>query len=170
MKGEASYGSHEFYINVGASKSDDVEVMIRGKNSPNRVMSESTGVSVNDGEWHFIAVAWRSAGGELVVFSDGVKVFAGGPYRPDIELSSKGAIVLGNLQQTNELCVIGARRENCTKMQICTKLPIYWPAAERTDLEQISISETNSSWYAVALYSSEARASDVLEVYQPELL
>ena len=30
-KGEASYGSHEFYINVGASKSDDVEVMIRGK-------------------------------------------------------------------------------------------------------------------------------------------
>merc|ERR1712134_109893 len=108
VKGEASYGSHEFYINVGASKTDDVEVMIRGKNSPNRVMSESTGVFVNDGEWHFIAVAWRSAGGELVVFSDGVKVFAGGPYRPDIELSSKGAIVLGNLQQTNEPCVIGA--------------------------------------------------------------
>ena len=63
-------------------------------------MSESTGVFVNDGEWHFIAVVWRSAGGELVVFNDGVKVFAGGPYRPGIELSSKGAIVLGNLQQT----------------------------------------------------------------------
>ena len=36
-------------------------------------MSESTGVFVNDGEWHFIAVVWRSAGGELVVFNDGVK-------------------------------------------------------------------------------------------------
>ena len=68
--------------------------------------------------------------------------------------------VLGNLQQTNELCVIG-NSEKLHKDANLHKLPIYWPASERSNLEQISISEANSSWYAVALYSFKVRTSHV---------
>jgi len=105
VRGEAPYGSHEFYIDVGSSKASDVQIMIRGKDSSKRIMSESTGINVNDGEWHFIAIAWRSAGGEIVAFKDGTKAFTGGPYRADLLLSSQGSVVLGKLQGINTPCI-----------------------------------------------------------------
>jgi len=105
VRGEAPYGSHEFYIDVGSSKASDVQIMIRGKDSSKRIMSESTGINVNDGEWHFIAIAWRSAGGEIVAFKDGTKAFTGGPYRADLLLSSQGSVVLGKLQAINTPCI-----------------------------------------------------------------
>ena len=108
VRGEVAYGSHEFYIDAGGSKASDVQVMIRGKDSPHRIMSESTGINVNDGEWHFIAVAWRSAGGEILVFKDGVKAFTGGPYRADLRLSSQGSIVVGKLQEINNPCLVNS--------------------------------------------------------------
>jgi hypothetical protein len=103
-RGKSGHGAHELSIALGSLPTSGVEVVIRGKNTKNREMGEHTGIKVNDGEWHFLAVTWRSAGGEIVVFKDGVRAYTGGPYRAEISLEAKGSVVLGQLQKLNVPC------------------------------------------------------------------
>merc|ERR1712134_187052 len=94
----------EIVVTVGRKSDSDVVVLIRGKDTNEREMGLASGIRVNDGEWHFLAVTWRSAGGEIVIYKDGVRAFADGPYRAGTQLLSGGSIVLGGLQKLNLPC------------------------------------------------------------------
>jgi hypothetical protein len=64
----------------------------------------STNVNVADGEWHHLAVTWNSAGGEVVVYRDGIVAFDGGPYQAELTLVNGGSFVVGRLQKLNTPC------------------------------------------------------------------
>merc|ERR1711871_1537979 len=68
-RGRDGYGAHELSLALGSLPTSEVEIVLRGKNTKTRGMGEQTGIKVNDGEWHFLAFTWRSAGGEIVVVS-----------------------------------------------------------------------------------------------------
>ena len=50
----------------------------------NSVEDAKSSVRVDDGYWHFIAVTWRKAGGELEIYKDGKREFVLGAYRSDV--------------------------------------------------------------------------------------
>jgi hypothetical protein len=56
-----------------------------------------TGVVLNDGSWHHLAVTWSSVGGALRVYRDGLPAFSGS-VRPGALLAANGALVLGQDQ------------------------------------------------------------------------
>ncbi len=67
------------------------KIYVNGQNTSN------TGVSANNGEWHHIAVTWRSSDGFLILYKDGVPsynttVSVGTP------ISSSGIVILGQEQ------------------------------------------------------------------------
>jgi hypothetical protein len=59
----------------------------------------NTGVVLNDGIWHHLAVTWTSAEGALRVYKDGVLAFSG-TVRPGVSLTANGSLVLGQDQDT----------------------------------------------------------------------
>lgn len=54
----------------------------------------NTGVALNDGLWHHLAVTWSSVGGALRVYKDGATAFSGS-VRAGASLTAGGALVLG---------------------------------------------------------------------------
>ncbi|CAM9132571.1 unnamed protein product [Choristocarpus tenellus] len=60
-----------------------------------------TGISVADGTWHHVAVAWRSADGRVAAYLDGARVFSGGPYKAGVKLMAGGQLILGQAQDDN---------------------------------------------------------------------
>ena len=58
-----------------------------------------TGVSVNDGLWHFIALSWRGSDGATTLFKDGQKVFSGF-LDPKSVLSKRGKLLFGQSQES----------------------------------------------------------------------
>ncbi len=56
-----------------------------------------TGVALNDGSWHHVAVTWRSIGGTLRVYKDGALAYWGS-VRPGASLAANGSLVLGQDQ------------------------------------------------------------------------
>ena len=61
----------------------------------------NTGVVLNDGLWHHLAVTWASAGGALRVYKDGALAFSStSRCRPGASLTAGGALVLGQEQDT----------------------------------------------------------------------
>jgi hypothetical protein len=59
----------------------------------------NTGVVLNDGRWHHLAVTWQSAGGEVRVYRDGVQMYAGS-LRAGAMLTPNGSLVLGQDQDS----------------------------------------------------------------------
>jgi hypothetical protein len=59
----------------------------------------NTGVVLNDGVWHHLAVTWSSVGGALRVYKDGVPAFSGS-VRSGVALTAGGSLVLGQDQDT----------------------------------------------------------------------
>ena len=58
-----------------------------------------TGISVNDGQWHHVALTWRSYDGQIRVFKDGVNEFTGTVAKGD-RLRSGGTIVFAQDQDS----------------------------------------------------------------------
>lgn len=58
-----------------------------------------TGVSANDGNWHHIAVAWKSSGGNLSLYKDGEKKYSG-TLQANYTIFDGGSLVLGQEQDT----------------------------------------------------------------------
>jgi hypothetical protein len=58
-----------------------------------------TGLVLNDGMWHHLAVTWRSAGGELRVYLNGVLRYSG-TVQPGASLTPNGSLVLGQDQDS----------------------------------------------------------------------
>jgi hypothetical protein len=58
-----------------------------------------TGLVLNDGRWHHLAVTWRSAGGELRVYQNGTLRFSG-TVRAGAALTPNGSLVLGQDQDS----------------------------------------------------------------------
>ncbi len=55
-----------------------------------------TGVSLNDGAWHHLAVTWSSVGGEVRVYKDGVLAFSNSvPVQAGASLTGGGALGAG---------------------------------------------------------------------------
>jgi len=73
----------------------DLIFVLKGSVTPTRNMGVRTGLNLADGKWHFLAITWQSAGGEVRVYKDGLLVFDGGPYRADETLSKNGVLSLG---------------------------------------------------------------------------
>jgi len=59
----------------------------------------NTGIVLNDGAWHHVAVTWASAGGALRVYKDGALAFSG-TVRAGVSLTAGGSLVLGQEQDT----------------------------------------------------------------------
>jgi hypothetical protein len=60
-----------------------------------------TGVAVNDGAWHHLAVTWSSVGGAVRVYKDGVLAFSNTvPVQAGGSITAGGALVLGQEQDT----------------------------------------------------------------------
>ena len=73
----------EFAIYDGSALS----VVIAGRSglgAANSVEDVKSKVRIDDGYWHFIAVTWRKAGGELEIYKDGKREFVVGAYRSDM--------------------------------------------------------------------------------------
>lgn len=96
----AGRGAHELALHDHTQ----LKLLIRGRISSTRDMSLDTGLSLNDGEWHHVAVTWRSAGGEVVVYDNGEIKFSGGPYRAGLSLLPGGAFLVGRTPTVNSPC------------------------------------------------------------------
>lgn len=62
-------------------------------------ISPAVGVSVNDGRWHHVAVTWTSAGGQTVLYVDGVVRYSGA-LAAGTSLTPGGALILGQDQDS----------------------------------------------------------------------
>lgn len=61
-----------------------------------------TGINIaRDGDWHHVAVAWRSSDGRVEGYIDGARVFDGGSYKTGAELISGGKLILGQYQSSD---------------------------------------------------------------------
>ena len=65
------------------------------------VSTGATGVSANDGEWHHIALTWKSSDGELKFYKDGALEYTHSePIAAGEVFASNGAFVLGQEQDS----------------------------------------------------------------------
>jgi glucose/arabinose dehydrogenase len=71
----------------------NLRVYVKGTASP------ATGVALNDGQWHHLAVTWTSTGGAVRVYKDGALAFSG-TLRAGTTLTAGGALVLGQDQDS----------------------------------------------------------------------
>ena len=62
--------------------------------------TEKTGVSVNDGQWHHVAVTWESATGSLTIYKDGKTAFTKENYKKGETLPAGGTIALAQEQDS----------------------------------------------------------------------
>ncbi|HPA16253.1 MAG TPA: protein kinase [Verrucomicrobiae bacterium] len=62
-----------------------------------RTFLRSTGVNVNDGRWHHLAVTWKSLDGALNLYKDGVRAYSG-TLEVGTPLRCDGALVIGQDQ------------------------------------------------------------------------
>ena len=61
-----------------------------------------TGLDVNDGQWHHVAVTWESAGGTWHAYQDGVKIKSSSvPFQQGEVITGNGVLILG--QEQDEL-------------------------------------------------------------------
>lgn len=99
------YGAHEVLLYNASA----VTLLIRGTLDPmrGRQMGLSTNVNVATGEWHHLAITWNSAGGEVVLYKDGIIAFDGGPYQAEMTLMQGGSFVIGQTQALNAPCHSG---------------------------------------------------------------
>lgn len=65
----------------------------------NNASSEATGVSLNDGGWHHLAVTW-STSGTLQLFKDGVLAYSTNNHQIGAQMGTFGTLVLGQDQDT----------------------------------------------------------------------
>ena len=97
------YGAHEVLVFNASS----IVLVIRGTvdlADSRRQMGLSTGVNVADGAWHHLVITWTAAGGEVVIYKDGIIAFDGGPYQAETSLQSGGSLVVGQAQKLNTPC------------------------------------------------------------------
>jgi glucose/arabinose dehydrogenase len=60
-----------------------------------------TGIALNDGQWHHLAVTWTSTGGAVRVYKDGALAFSNSvPVQAGASITGGGALVLGQEQDT----------------------------------------------------------------------
>ena len=100
----AEKGYHEILL----SNHKDLSLLIKDRvvMAPNRYDGQAggdrrgikLGVHLNDDEWHFVVVTWRSADGRVICFLDGAKVFEGGPYKVGEKLEGGGSLMVGMAQ------------------------------------------------------------------------
>ncbi|GBG30598.1 Beta-hexosaminidase subunit beta [Hondaea fermentalgiana] len=76
----------------------DLTLVVHGRVDALRLSGESSGIDVSDGAWHFIAVSWTSAGGEVFFYHNGLLAAEVGPLRADTAIVEGGAWVVGQAQ------------------------------------------------------------------------
>ena len=58
-----------------------------------------TGLDVNDGQWHHVAITWESAGGTWHAYQDGVKLTSSStPFQQGQVINGGGVLILGQEQ------------------------------------------------------------------------
>ena len=86
-----------------ASSAHDNDWLIEGPNNLSIVRGNTgwgnTGVNVSDGNWHHLAVTWRSSDGAVKIFKDGT-LAASGSLAGGTSIRSGGSFVLGQEQDT----------------------------------------------------------------------
>ena len=98
------YGAHEMLVYNASSLVLVMQGTVDLADS-RRQMGLSTGVNVADGTWHHLVITWTSAGGEVVVYKDGIIVFDGGPYHAEASMQRGGSLVIGQTQKLNTPCL-----------------------------------------------------------------
>jgi len=68
----------------------NINITDAGATGPNA----STGVSTNDGNWHFIAVTWKSSSGQVKLYKDAQQVYSG-TLAVGAVLTPGGSLVIG---------------------------------------------------------------------------
>lgn len=62
-------------------------------------LTGTTGLAVNDGLWHHLALTWRSSDGQTLLYKDGLPVYTA-TLAAGLSLTSGGALVLGQDQDS----------------------------------------------------------------------
>lgn len=88
-------------LSYASTASDNDFLVFRAGNISVNIMGNavSTGVSVNDGRWHFVAVSWRSSNGELKLFKDGILSYSNNLFTGS-SITPGGAFVIGQDQNS----------------------------------------------------------------------
>lgn len=73
----------------------DIKVIIN--DSPG---SQSTGISLNDGKWHHLAVTWEKSSGALIIYVDGMERIIKLDYNTGNNTPSGGTLVFGQEQDS----------------------------------------------------------------------
>ena len=60
----------------------------------------NTGISINDGNWHHIAVTWRSSDGQTKLYRDGLPVYTGAMLPSGTTITPGGALVFAQEQDS----------------------------------------------------------------------
>ena len=71
-------------------------------------MSIASDVAFNDGQWHHVAVTWRSAGGEVAVYDNGEVKFLEDLIERHSPLAPGGIFVIGRTQAVNQPCILAS--------------------------------------------------------------
>lgn len=58
-----------------------------------------TGVVVNDGQWHQIALTWKNSDGSWKLYKNGQPVASGNNYQKGVVIPSGGILTVGHLQE-----------------------------------------------------------------------
>ena len=100
MKAEGNYAGTPFSYTTSVLSNDFVISNYTNLTVSRGFSSVSTGVSVNDGNWHHIAVTWASATGQIKLFKDGVEAYSG-TLAPGSSIGDGGTLLLGKERETN---------------------------------------------------------------------
>jgi len=89
-----------YAVNVGESFVDNALVLRDPESFILLVMGKEveTEVSVNDGEWHHVAITWSSASGSFASYQDGLKIAEGTNFQRGQKIPAFGYFILGQEQ------------------------------------------------------------------------
>ncbi len=80
----------------------------------------TTGVGVNDGNWHHVVVTWQSSDGKVKLYKDGNEAYSG-TLNPGASLSPGGVLILGQEQD----CLNGCFSSNQAFLGFLDEVRIY---------------------------------------------
>jgi hypothetical protein len=78
-----------------------VNMLIHGKVQEDGEGQMRTGITMDDGEWHFVAFTWRAADGRVQAFKDGALSYLAGGYKTGTTLTGGGSMMAGQLQASS---------------------------------------------------------------------
>ncbi len=122
-------------LSYASSTAENMFLVVDYKNfeiNVNNVSSDDIGVSANDGTWRHIAVTWKSLGGEVIVYKDGLLSFSG-TLSAGASMENGGSLVFGQEQDI----VGGGFQSNQAFIGVLDDIRIYNRVLTEREIQQL---------------------------------